>query len=98
MSAPRKYDRKRAAKIVLEARQLGLPPGRALMSLLGISENASRHLLHAIREEGLLGAGGHQPARAVIHRATDHEQAWMVCEHCLVTWPCKHAFATTTPT
>jgi hypothetical protein len=92
MPATRKYDREHAASIVMEAIELGLPLIQTVSQVMGTSDNQARHLVRMARTDGLLGADPHRPARAVIHRGSAAEKAWIVCEHCTIHWPCRHAF------
>jgi hypothetical protein len=92
MPARRKFDREHVASIVMEAIDLGLPLIQTVMEVLDASENQARHMVRMARLDGLLGAGAHKPARAMIHRGSEHEKTWIVCEACVTTWPCAQAF------
>jgi hypothetical protein len=92
MPARRTFDREHVASIVMEAIDLGLPLIQTVMEVLGASENQARHMVRMARLDGLLGAGVHKPARAMIHRGSEHEKTWIVCENCTTSWPCPQAF------
>lgn len=82
------WDPTRIAALVLEAKAARLPAARTVARMLNVSLNQSNHMIRATRKLGLLGAGRHYPAPAIVNRGCGYEYRWTCCIHCLVPWPC----------
>ena len=88
MPASRQYDAHQVAKIILEALDLGLPITSTVQQVLGVERPRANYMIRGVRLAGLMSYREHEPARAVIHRNTLNQQAWLVCQHCKTPWPC----------
>jgi hypothetical protein len=92
MPAIRTFDREKVSAIIMESIDLGLPLIPTVVSVMNVTINQARHMVRAVREDGHLGATPHHPARATIHRGSGAQRSWLVCEVCMIPWPCELAF------
>jgi transposase len=87
---------RRVANIYEQAGLDRKPPTLAVAKAFDVSKTAAAKLVQRARERGYLPqtergratSPTHSPTVASIHRGTDQQRQWTVCQECLTMWPC----------
>lgn len=83
------YDRALVAATYMDALRLGMSPALVVAEVMDVSRYHAYRMIAAVRREGRLGRGPHQPCRATLKRGSKKAFTWVTCEECLTPWPCK---------